>query len=254
MMPWLLGVLLVGLVGVLLWRRKRRASSELGLAPFDPSDADHHNARGMQAMAQPEQAITHFQEALRLRPDDPWFLTNLGIAQRRSGRLSEALQTLERALALAPGDAKAQHSLANVLAERGHHHDAVDAYLKALANEPLLEMAVAGLLEVLGSLATEGARAPGGAELLLSLQREFADGGSRLTQEFTRAVKAGYGHSSDEKVGVLFPRWLIARMQETSKLLRTDASPQRLKNVMRMVSEAQTLSWLQEQMRSPASG
>jgi tetratricopeptide (TPR) repeat protein len=246
----------LALFAAVVWaveRRRRRAQSKwpTEFPAFDPRDADHHNALGMESMKDPLLAIGHFQNALEIKPDDAMFLTNLGIAQRRAGMLAEAKATLERAVAADSRDAKAHHSLANVLAQTGHHNDAVDRYLTALQLDPLFAMPLESLLLLLQDMAADVAREPGGTDLLVAAAREFEGATASLTQQFTDEVNAGYGHESGEKIGALFPRWAVDRMVATSALMRADATPARLRLILRLVSEAQLLAWLQAEMKQP---
>jgi Flp pilus assembly protein TadD len=52
---------------------------------------------------QHDKAINHFQDGLRLRPDDVQALNLLGVSQRESGRFAEAEASYLKAIALSPG-------------------------------------------------------------------------------------------------------------------------------------------------------
>lgn len=58
-----------------------------------------------------DKAIVHFQDGLRLRPDDVQALNLLGVSQRESGRFAEAETSYLKAIALAPGFDKPQLNL-----------------------------------------------------------------------------------------------------------------------------------------------
>ncbi len=65
------------------------------------------------------QAIGAAEVAVRMRPDQGSAWALLGVAQRASGRLPEAAQSLERAVAVAPDRADIVHNLGTVyLAQR----------------------------------------------------------------------------------------------------------------------------------------
>jgi tetratricopeptide (TPR) repeat protein len=53
----------------------------------------------------PAEAVTAFDRALRLAPDDPDILNNHGNALLTLNRIAEALASYDRALALRPHDA-----------------------------------------------------------------------------------------------------------------------------------------------------
>jgi tetratricopeptide (TPR) repeat protein len=74
-----------------------------------------------------DEAISHFQEALRVSPDYWIALENLGNAYRLQKRWDDARNILERALAARPADPEANYNLAMVFAqtgepERAHHY------------------------------------------------------------------------------------------------------------------------------------
>jgi len=83
-----------------------------------------------------EEAVSFFQQALRVSPDYWIALENLGNAYRLQRRWADAGTTLERALAARPQDPEANYSLAMVLAQNGDT-DRADSYLrKALQFRP----------------------------------------------------------------------------------------------------------------------
>lgn len=68
-------------------------------------------------MHDPTRAVPCFEQAARLRPDDPLRWLQLGEAQLAAGRTVAALAALDRALALAPGDGRAHFHRAQALVE-----------------------------------------------------------------------------------------------------------------------------------------
>jgi tetratricopeptide (TPR) repeat protein len=83
-----------------------------------------------------DEAIQHFQEALRISPAHWISLENLGNAYRQQHRWEEARQTLERALAARPEDAEANYSLAMVYAQTEQPELALEHFQKALQYRP----------------------------------------------------------------------------------------------------------------------
>lgn len=73
------------------------------------SDFALHNAAAVSLLMEGDTAaaIGHFESSLRLNPAQPLVHYNVGLALQRSHRYPEALQHLERAVQLAPGDADA---------------------------------------------------------------------------------------------------------------------------------------------------
>jgi tetratricopeptide (TPR) repeat protein len=83
-----------------------------------------------------EEAIQHFQEALRLSPDHLVALENLGNAYRVQKRWDNARTTLERAVAVGPDDAEANYSLGMVFAQTSENEQALRYLQKALQVRP----------------------------------------------------------------------------------------------------------------------
>lgn len=126
------------------YRRKAKlAECEQHLRRALEISPDFHNARlnlsGLQVqMGRYEQAIA---EATRL-VDDPTFptpwraLTNLGYAQFRLGRVSEARSNLETALEYRPYDTIALLDLAQLESEAGQKLRAIELYTRILSHKP----------------------------------------------------------------------------------------------------------------------
>jgi protein O-mannosyl-transferase len=92
-----------------------------------------------------DEAIAHYETALRLHPNDnetqyhlsPALLHNgLGNALRRQGRLDEALAHYRKAVDLRDDLADAHSNLAALLAQRGQTSEAIAQYEKAIAIPP----------------------------------------------------------------------------------------------------------------------
>jgi Flp pilus assembly protein TadD len=65
-----------------------------------------------------DEAISQFQEAIRLRPDNANAHNNLGVALYRKGRTGEAIRHFEEAVRLKPDYADARKNLDVVLATK----------------------------------------------------------------------------------------------------------------------------------------
>jgi Flp pilus assembly protein TadD len=83
-----------------------------------------------------DEAVAHFQEALRVSPDYWIALENLGNAYRLQKRWDEARTTLERALAARPQDPEANYNLAMVFAQTDDAERAYEHLRKALGLRP----------------------------------------------------------------------------------------------------------------------
>ena len=72
-----------------------------------------------------EDAISSYQEALRLNPELTPILLNLGIAHYRVGQFAKAVEALERFLAIAPNHTQAHQLTGISLVELGRERDAI---------------------------------------------------------------------------------------------------------------------------------
>lgn len=88
--------------------------------------ADHDRAR----------AITHYREALKIKPDYGRAWNNLGAALAREGKIEEAITAYREALRLQPANAQAYYNLGLALAGREEYQEAIRSYQKALLLQP----------------------------------------------------------------------------------------------------------------------
>ena len=108
-------------------------------------------AFAFQSLGRLNEAVNHYREAIRLKPDYIDAYTNLGNALLQTGALTEAIATYERLIALRP-TAEAHCNLANVLARSGRLDDAVTQFRRALALKPDLVAAHNNLANALAGL------------------------------------------------------------------------------------------------------
>jgi tetratricopeptide (TPR) repeat protein len=103
-----------------------------------PDYAEAHSNLGfaLAGSGRTPEAVQHFQEALRLRPDFAEFHYNLGIVLAGSGRIPEAVQHFHEALRLRPDFAEAHNNLGNALAGSGRVPEAIEHYHEALRLRP----------------------------------------------------------------------------------------------------------------------
>ena len=59
-------------------------------------------------------------------------VATLGVAQKRLGKLEEAMKTLNRALALSPNDHEILNNIGELLYQQGSYEKAAESCLKAL--------------------------------------------------------------------------------------------------------------------------
>jgi tetratricopeptide (TPR) repeat protein len=116
----------------------RHFEEALRLQP-DASEAHHihHNiGRALADSGRIADSIPHYREALRIRPDFPEAHNNLGLALANLGRFDEAREHYERAIALAPGMAVAHNNLGLALYALGKADDAMTQYSEAIRLDP----------------------------------------------------------------------------------------------------------------------
>jgi tetratricopeptide (TPR) repeat protein len=149
-------LLLLAVVGVLglertlanrpTWRRAARSgwglllvfSVTFNLLASVEHFAEAHNNMGI-ALSQAgrfEEAIDHYERALRIIPDDADAQDNLAIALQRTGKLPEAIAHYEQALRIKPDFAEAHYNLGVALEETGLPQDAIFHYQQALQIKP----------------------------------------------------------------------------------------------------------------------
>jgi tetratricopeptide (TPR) repeat protein len=83
-----------------------------------------------------EEAIGHFEEALRLKPDFPDAHYNLGTALVQARQLEAGIEQFQQAVHLKPDYAVAYNNLGGVLFETGRSQEAIDQYERALQLDP----------------------------------------------------------------------------------------------------------------------
>ena len=106
-------------------------------AAADYFDAQHLLAVIAARIGRREAALEAFDQALRLRPDDPQALSNRSVVLGELGRFAEALDSLDRALASRPDFPEAWSNRGNALRGLLRHDEALANYDRALALQPL---------------------------------------------------------------------------------------------------------------------
>jgi tetratricopeptide (TPR) repeat protein len=102
-----------------------------------PDYAEAHNNLGhaLETQGRIEEALAQYREALRVYPDYFEAHSNIGVALQRLGR-PEALEHLREAVRLRPDIADAHNNLGNLLHSLGHHEEARVQYEEALRLKP----------------------------------------------------------------------------------------------------------------------
>lgn len=131
------GSLLLAL-GLLTWKQAHIYADEMTLwqdtLAKNPASWMAHNNLGIALVekSQLDEAIGHYREALRLRPDYAEAYNNLGIALGKKGQVEEAIRCYRESLRLKPDYAKAHYNLGLALDGRGQLTEAIGYYRESL--------------------------------------------------------------------------------------------------------------------------
>ena len=82
------------------------------------------------------EAITHYSEAIRIRPDYAVAHNDLGIALANQGKVDEAVREFLEALRIKPGDADFHFNAATLLAQQGKSAEAARHFEAVLKLQP----------------------------------------------------------------------------------------------------------------------
>ena len=83
-----------------------------------------------------QEAIGHYDQALRLKPDFAEAQNNLGVALAQLGRMPEAVERFEQTLHIKPDYAEAHYNLGLALADLGRLTEAIGHYEQAVRIQP----------------------------------------------------------------------------------------------------------------------
>jgi protein O-mannosyl-transferase len=178
-------VLAVGILGGLTWQQNRTYQQvetlyRTTLEENPGSWVAHGNLGGLLAgTGRLPEAITHFVEALRLRPDYPQARVSLGSALASQGRFDEAKAQFEEALRLRPDFADGHYNLGLVLRATGQLPAAAAQFSEALRIKPNFPEAHNNLGVILGE-AGHKAEAIAHFEAALQLNPDYAEARANL--------------------------------------------------------------------------
>jgi tetratricopeptide (TPR) repeat protein len=110
----------------------------------------YYKGFALDTLGEYDAAIVNYDEALKLRPEDPTILLAMGQAYLDAGRDDDAAGAFERVLAAAPEDSRALTGLAYLELSSGDTEAAREKLERALAADPenALAMSYMGLLEM----------------------------------------------------------------------------------------------------------
>jgi tetratricopeptide (TPR) repeat protein len=102
----------------------------------DYTEAQNNLGLALVQLGRLQEAIGHYEQALRINPDDAPVHNNLGAALRRQGRLQEAIGHYEQAVRLKPDFAEAHYNWGVALEQAGRVQGAIGHYEQSLRIKP----------------------------------------------------------------------------------------------------------------------
>jgi tetratricopeptide (TPR) repeat protein len=144
MRPWIVSLAAVSLLLSMVGMRNQLTYWQNGITLFtrvlavDGNSAFGQNSLGvaLSNAGRGQEAIPHYQEALRLQPDSIHAHYNLGIELASIGELSKAADQFSEALKLNPGNESLYNNLGVVLAQEGQLEKATEQFKRAIECNP----------------------------------------------------------------------------------------------------------------------
>jgi Flp pilus assembly protein TadD len=118
-------------------RARRHLAALLHQRPDNPH-YHHLMARAVERdpRADPARATAHYRQALALDPRHPRYLADFGLAALRAGSAREGLDSLRKALEVAPDDAAVVGKAVDGLGQRGRYREALRVLRAAMFRNP----------------------------------------------------------------------------------------------------------------------
>jgi Flp pilus assembly protein TadD len=137
----------------------------------------------------PREAIPHYEEAVRLRPDYADAYYNFGSVLFREGKIDNAITEWQKALAIQPYDAGAHTSLGTAFGRKGMFREAITEYQQALKVAPQNRLAMNNLAWLLATSSDASSR---DGTRAVALAREAIQLSSDVDPNFLRTLAAAY--------------------------------------------------------------
>eukprot|EP00002_Diphylleia_rotans_P025971 TRINITY_DN5152_c0_g1_i1.p1 TRINITY_DN5152_c0_g1~~TRINITY_DN5152_c0_g1_i1.p1 ORF type:complete len:423 (-),score=95.99 TRINITY_DN5152_c0_g1_i1:350-1618(-) len=128
----------LGLVMLELARSKtdvalRSFQKALDSQPLDMAQAHFNLASALHKNSLMEEAIAHYEEALKIEPNYVPALNNLGLIWEIRGDINKARENYERAVQISPRDERAQCNLGNIYYRLGRLEEALQCYSSVIS-------------------------------------------------------------------------------------------------------------------------
>ncbi len=161
---------------------------------------------------QPDEAMVHFGQAIKLQPDYAEAYYNRGNVLYAKGRIDEAIADWEKTLQIQPNDADAHTGLGNGLLRKGALTEAIGHYNQAMALAPEDPHSHSNLAWVLATSSDASIR--DGAKAVELAQQAVSLSGGREPL-FFRTLAAAYAETGrfSDAIAVIQQAVAIARMQ-----------------------------------------
>lgn len=166
---------------------------------------------------QPDEAMVHYEETIRLEPNYADAYYNRGNLLLAKGDVDDAITDWEKTLLLRPNDADAHTCLGNALLRKGSVSEAITHYQTALALAPEDPHSRNNLAWILATSSDDAIR--DGAKAVEFAQQAVSISGGREPQ-FIRTLAAAYAESGrfSESIATAQHAAMIANMQGKSRL------------------------------------
>ena len=164
-----------------------------------------------------DEAMVHYQQAIRLEPNYADAYYNRGNLLLAKGQIDDAMADLEKALQLQPNDADAHTCLGNALLRKGSLNEAIAHYKTASVLAPDDPHSRNNLAWILAT--SPDAKFRDGAKAVEFAQQAVAISGGRDPQ-FVRTLAAAYAESGrfPESIAAAQQAAMIAKMQGKPRL------------------------------------
>jgi tetratricopeptide (TPR) repeat protein len=123
-------------VQVAYWRDSESLWTHTLACTSDNAIADSNFGVTLIQKGSVDEAIVHYQEALKIKPDYAEAYYNFGNALLRKGSVDEAIVKFQKALEIKPNFLEACYNLGNSLLQKGRMDEAIAYYQKALKIKP----------------------------------------------------------------------------------------------------------------------